>query len=43
MAMAFNARKVDSIGKSVESFNTEAQISPVWGISCGFHAAKKNL
>ena len=31
MAMAFNARKVDSIGKSVESFNTEVQSSPVWG------------
>jgi hypothetical protein len=43
MAMAVNARKVDSIGKSVESFNTEAQISSVWSISCGFYAAKKNL
>ena len=43
MAMAVNARKVDSIGKSVGSFNTEAQISSVWSISCGFYAAKKNL
>ena len=43
MAMAVNARKVDPIGKSVGSFNTEAQISSVWSISCGFYAAKKNL
>ena len=42
MAMAVNARKVDPIGKSVGSFNTEAQISPVWGKAADSTLSRKS-
>jgi hypothetical protein len=43
MAIGIDARKPDLIGKSVRSFNGEAQSKGLLPKCCRVHAAKKNL
>ena len=43
MAMAVDAYKVSSIGKSVEELSLKRKAVTRMGESCRFHAAKKNF